>query len=57
MKIRLECNECERKFSSASLDPRCPKCGGCDSYPIEYFGTAAEFKSAAGEKRTTLKSR
>jgi DNA polymerase II large subunit len=29
-KIAVECLECGKKFSTASMLPSCPKCGGSD---------------------------
>ncbi|MFQ5668556.1 MAG: hypothetical protein ACE5I7_19295 [Candidatus Binatia bacterium] len=29
-KIQVQCQECGRKFSTASMLPSCPKCGGSD---------------------------
>ena len=29
-RLKLECNECGKKFVSAKIDPLCPKCGGAD---------------------------
>lgn len=28
--VKVQCNECGKKFSTASLSPSCPKCGGAD---------------------------
>ena len=29
-RIKVECLECERKFTTSSMVPSCPKCGGSD---------------------------
>lgn len=29
-KVKVQCNECGKKFATASLSPLCPKCGGAD---------------------------
>ena len=33
-RFRVMCLECERKFRTASMLPRCPRCGGSDVEPI-----------------------
>ena len=46
MKIKLECQECGRKFSSGSADPRCPKCGSVDFYVSEDLGSLTSLEKA-----------
>jgi len=34
-KIRVECMECGKKFSTSKLTPQCPRCNGVDVEPVE----------------------
>jgi Zn finger protein HypA/HybF involved in hydrogenase expression len=38
----MYCNECGKKFkkkiTSKTVEVKCPKCGGYDTEPSEYFG-------------------
>lgn len=37
--MKLKCNECGKffKVSPKNSDPECPKCGGVDVEPAEYY--------------------
>lgn len=59
-RIRVECNECGRKFWTTSSLPTCPKCGGADIELAEAYpgdpaaeGAAAARRDAKAAERTT----
>ena len=54
MKMELECNECEKKFTRkitlSTIDVRCPRCGGYDTEPADgRFGLRGRAKKERSE--------
>ena len=49
MKMKLECQECDKVFSRSvkSVYPKCPRCSSEDLYPIGWVRA----KSVAAEKK------